>query len=290
MPGPAWAPKKSFSSDSSRSSPAASSGEASQPARASRPGSVRRYVRLRRPVASRSSSRSPMPAEPRRLGVELGVGHRPEAADRGADELLHLVAGGLAEVPDHPEHEERRRGQVRGRLGAVHGGAYGTRTMARTVRPGWSLLLGWRAGRVAAGVLRRRAATPPIPTTRPRAPRTPRRPRCPTTSMPAAGAMVIDGNAYLLTVRECDLEPDHRPRDRRHHGARRRRRRRRRHLRVDHPLGHAGRRAQHHRHHHRRRHRRQRPRGQPGRGDGRFVDLLAEGALAPTAQRRRRRW
>jgi hypothetical protein len=78
--------------------------------------------------------------------------------------------------------------------------------MARTVRPGWSLLLG---GALAVSLLACSddgdAADPDDPansTTEDTTPAT-----VPDEVDVGRGAMVIDGNAYVLTVRECDLEP-----------------------------------------------------------------------------------
>ena len=78
--------------------------------------------------------------------------------------------------------------------------------MARTVRPGWSLLLG---GALAVSLLACSddggdAADPDDPATSPEdtTPAT-----LPDEVDVGRGAMVIDGNAYVLTVRACDLEP-----------------------------------------------------------------------------------
>ena len=79
--------------------------------------------------------------------------------------------------------------------------------MARTVRPGWSLLLG---GALAVSLLACSdddggdAADPDDPATSPEdtTPAT-----LPDEVDAGRGAMVIDGNAYVLTVRACDLEP-----------------------------------------------------------------------------------
>jgi hypothetical protein len=78
--------------------------------------------------------------------------------------------------------------------------------MARTVRPGWSLLLG---GALAVSLLACSddggdTADPDDPATSPEdtTPAT-----LPDEVEVGRGAMVIDGNAYVLTVRACDLEP-----------------------------------------------------------------------------------
>jgi len=78
--------------------------------------------------------------------------------------------------------------------------------MARTVRPGWSLLLG---GALAVSLSACSddggdAADPDDPATSPEdtTPAT-----LPDEVDVGRGAMVIDGNAYVLTVRACDLEP-----------------------------------------------------------------------------------
>ena len=79
--------------------------------------------------------------------------------------------------------------------------------MARTVRPGWSLLL---AGVLAASLLAcsddgGEAADPDDPAASTPEDTTPA--TLPDEVDAGRGAMVVDGGAYVLTVRECTLEP-----------------------------------------------------------------------------------
>ena len=61
--------------------------------------------RRRRPPCSRRSCDQPSLREPLGLGVERGVGDRPEVADAARHAVLELVWGGLAEL-EQPEDDD----------------------------------------------------------------------------------------------------------------------------------------------------------------------------------------